>query len=446
MRWLRTLCACGVLSGACVGGAWGQAGGAAQSAPADPFADDVRLTRKLTARIEGMPLEDLLALFSQQTGVTLKAQQDIADEKVILFTSARPLRDVLHDLAALRNDTWLRQEGEPGKPSYRLARNGRARELENDLLDKISNRLPRRLQAQVQALSETPEQLRRRPADDPIRQRLLDRSGRIGTQFYALLNPEQRQTLFAARYLDVPYAILTPEQQAALRQVFADIHARFDNEKIGNQDGGNVEDAGQTPTGLPKDLERSALRFEVSEQRGRVALGFGFEPKGDGPDGTDIARVDNRAEWLLPPRGNPYTGKPVPKGAVLPPDSKTQAAGEEKAWVDRLRRLWEQTGIPLCADYYRSRAAHPVPMQEEDSSDAALTRPPASPDDAATQLDALCKPTGYLWWMQGKTLLLRKRDWFVQRRYEVGDKWVLGTAERLPRVTALHPGRRAAPA
>jgi hypothetical protein len=54
---------------------------------------------------------------------------------------------------------------------------------------------------------------------------------------------------------------------------------------------------------------------------------------------------------------------------------------------------------------------------------------PAAP--AVTALDAFCRPQGYLWWNRGKTLLLRKRDWYTQRLYEVPDRWVSGLIERL---------------
>lgn len=393
----------------------------------DVFAGDTRLSQKAALHVEGIPLDDLLSQLSRQTGVTLKVQQDIADEKVIVFSSARPLRDLLNDVAALRNDTWMRQEQEGSKPTYRLVRNGRARELENDLLAKMNNRLELRLEEQVRALAETPDERNHRPENDPIRRRLSDPHGHMETRFYALLNPAQCQFLFAHDYFDVPYTVMNPAQQEALRNAFVEI----------NSGTGIVDPNGVKATGVPDDLENSALRFSLSYQGGRQSLGFGFDPPGYGLDGVDIATIDNRIEWLLPPHGNPYTGAPVSARAILPAAAavysvwsgrtELKSYGPKKIWLERLATLAEQTGLTICADFYRSKAAHQFAV-EPPSSEA-----PAVPAvrDSITELDNLCRPFGYLWWMRGKTLLLRKRDWFEQRQYEVPDRWMLDMVKRL---------------
>lgn len=404
-------------------------GGVSSTSPtnSDAFAEDMRLSQKVALHAEGIPLEDLLARLSRRIGVTLKVQQDIADEKVIVFSSVRPIRDLLNDMAALMNDAWMRLEQPGDKPIYRLVRNGRARELENDLLAKINNRLELRLEEQVRALGETPDERSRRPANDPIRQRLSDPHGHMGTRFYALLNPAQRQFLFTHDYFDVPYTILNPAQQEALRNAFMEINAGTSF----------VDPNGVKATGVPDDLEHSALRFSLSDQGGRQSAGVGFDPPGSGLDGFDIATVDNRMEWLLPPHGNPYTGAPVSVKAALPPASAVHSVwsgnnepknnGAKKNWLDQLAALAAQTGLTIYADFYRSKAAHLFAL-EPPSSETPLV--PAV-RNSVTELDNLCRPSGYLWWMRGKTLLLRKRDWFVQRQYEVPDRWTLDMVKRL---------------
>ena len=371
---------------------------------------------------KALALDELLARLSQQTGVTLKVQQDIAEEKVVVFSTARPLRDLLYDIAALRNDTWMRQEQPGNPPTYRLVRNGRAREYENGLLEKTRNRLKLRLESQVRALAETPEEFKRRPENDPIRDRLSDPRGHLGTRFYALLDAAQRQFLFANTYFDVPYTALHPTQQEALRRAFVELNA----------DAPFIDAKGAPATGVPKDLEHSALHFDLSDQGGRESLGFGFDPPGDGLDGVVIAAVENQTEWLLPPHGNPYTGAPISVRAVLPTPAAVHSArsntdAKKQSWLDRLGALSERTGITICADFYRCKAAHPIkavdPSSEVVESSTAY--------DSIAELDSLCQPSGYLWWMRGKTLLLRKRDWFEQRVYEVPDRWTLDVAQRL---------------
>ena len=232
---------------------------ATSQTPVDVFSDDARLLQKVAAHCEGVPLDELLARLSAECGVTLKAQQDIADEKVVVFSKPRPLRDLLADVSGLLNDTWTRQEQSGSKPMYRLVRNGRAREFENALLDKMNNRLKARLEEQARALAETPEERKRRPENDPIRERLSNPRGQLGTRFYSLLDAAQRQSLFAHEYFDVPYTVLTPAQQEALRNAFVELNADFDL----------VDEKGVKQTALPKDLEHSALRFSVSHQGGR---------------------------------------------------------------------------------------------------------------------------------------------------------------------------------
>ena len=389
----------------------------------DVFADDARLLQKVAAHCEGVPLDELLARLSAECGVTLKAQQDIADEKVIVLSKSRPLRDLLYDVSSLLNDTWTRQEQSGSKPLYRLVRNGRAREFENAQLDKMNNRLKARLEEQARALAETPEERKRRPANDPIRERLSNPRGHLGTRFYALLDAAQRQSLFAHEYFDVPYTLMTPAQQEALRNAFVEMNADFDL----------VDEKGVKQSALPKDLEHSSLRFSVYSQGGRESAGFGFNPPGYGLDGVTIAQIDNRAEWLLPLHGNPYTGAPVSAKAALPSANAVRSSALEipaakKTWLDRLNALAEQTGVTICGDFYRSKAAHPVKAEEDPPARVSAASPS---NENVIELDNLCRPVGYMWWMQGKTLLLRKRDWFAQRPYEAPDRWILETAKRL---------------
>ena len=76
------------------------------AAETDVFASDARLQQGVAVHAEGVPVGDLLTLLAQKTGVTLKADLYVADDKVIVFNPARPLRDTLRDIAALFNDEW----------------------------------------------------------------------------------------------------------------------------------------------------------------------------------------------------------------------------------------------------------------------------------------------------------------------------------------------------
>jgi hypothetical protein len=407
---------------------------AAQESPKDPFRGDSRLLLNVAVRAEGLSINDLFVLLSKQTGIELSASRDTGEEKVLLFSPVRPLRELLADLAALFNDRWERKVAVRRDTRYILTRDLRARQYDARLLHATTERMMAQLDAQVRALAETPEQMARRSEHDPIRVFLgEDAMGRVGTIFFAALSRVQREALFARRRLDIPFAMLSPEQQEPLRKAFAERIAA--EEELVKQ---NPElFAGRpTPVRKPEDLEQGTLRFRVQPTGGFVSVGMSL---GRPPmlarvtvdeagrtvystSGWPISLLDSRTGWLLPPHGNPYTRAPVPGDASLPAVEAARGAALEKAWPDRLRRLAEASGLAVMADYYRGKP---------------LARPPDVPDttksaDTPTAaLDALCQRDGCLWWMRGKTLLLRKRDWYRQRLYEVPDRWMLALIERL---------------
>lgn len=135
-----------------------------------------------------------------------------------------------------------------------------------------------------------------------------------------------------------------------------------------------------------------------------------------------LGTLSARERWLLPARGNPYSGAEVPPDANLPAAEALRAARREKGWIEQLGKLSDTAGVPVLADYYRSRAL------------ATLAHLPAGDTEVADprdRLDALCSAPGYLWWARGKSLLLRQRDSYMQRLYEVPDSWMLATIERM---------------
>src|SRR4051812_11617631 len=75
----------------------------------DPFAGEPRAAQKVTVSAEGLPVTELLALLAQKTGISLSAAPEVADDKVIVFGPACPLREILADIAALFNDRWERR-------------------------------------------------------------------------------------------------------------------------------------------------------------------------------------------------------------------------------------------------------------------------------------------------------------------------------------------------
>jgi hypothetical protein len=384
----------------------------------DPLADDARLAQKVRVTVEGLPVSDLLAQLSAKTGVSLAAEPETGDDKVILFGPARPLRELLADLAALFNDRWERKQAASGTIRYRLIRTPSARQLEATFARRTTEQMMLRLEQAVRGLEMKPKELER-PENRVIQWQVSDRKRRFALMLYRLLSQAQREALFHDESLRIPFRALTPAQQAPVRAVFTDIVAE---EKAFSEERGKQlppELAGHyPPVSQPADLESGEIRFRLLHIRGQFSLYLQFGKRLS--PGISITSFDTADRWLAPAHGNPYTGDLVPPDAPLPGVKAVRAASGEKAWPDRLHKLADGSGLTVAADYYRVR---PI------TASFSEPRPPAS-GEAAAALDVLCRPEGYLWWVRGQTVLVRKRDWFIQRRYEVPDRWLLDVVER----------------
>ena len=165
------------------------AAAAPPNAPAkDPLADDARLAQKIRVSVEGLPVSDLLAQLAAKTGVALAAEPDIGDDKVIVFGPARPLRDLLADLAALFNDRWESKRTRDGEIRYRLYRTVAARQLEATFARRTTEQQMARLERLVSGLDMKPEELAR-PENRDIQWYAADRKRRFAVTLYRLLGP-----------------------------------------------------------------------------------------------------------------------------------------------------------------------------------------------------------------------------------------------------------------
>ena len=385
-----------------------------------PLDGDPQLERKVAVVAEGIPVSDLLARLTIKTGVTLTASRDVADDKVIVFGPARPLRELMADLAALYNDSWMRVDEEK-RVRYLLTRTARAKEYEDGLGSDVTRRFTALLDAQVRALDETPEQFARRPKGDAIVKNLSSEvlHGRKATQLYALLSRAQRDALFRDHYLNISLADSTPKQQQLAREAFDEVIATLKDIDARQQ---QEHPELHIVIDSPESLQKYGIRFNLHNENNSGLSAMVVQVILGRSAYMTMGEFDCDAQWQLPPHGNPYTLRKVSANAVLPRlDVAGKATEGDQPWPDRLRILAASAAVPVLADYYRSPAiVKPV--------DNAAT---ATADDPTTTLDALARPTGYLWWTRGKTLLFRKRDWFNQRRYEIPDNWLRETIKRL---------------
>ena len=368
-----------------------------------------RLSQVVAVRAEGLPIRELLPLLSEKTGVRLVADSFVTDDKVILLGPPRPLRDLLSDVAALFDDGWIVEQTGKEAPSYRLSRSQRARRYEQRLAEEMDNRVLGQLDDQVKALKETPEQFARRSPSDPARQTLSTADGRLATDVFALLPPEKRRQLIDQWYVRLPVSALSADQKKQLEPHF-----------FGDKFKPDPNDPnGLTPTPVPREeMDKRDITFDILGNRLTGQLHVSLRA----PTGFDLplADVHTNARLPLPAHGNPYTGAKVTDLREVPTADDIRAA-QGQGWIEKLRALAEKTGKPIVSDFFRSKSMQFATVGEEPVA--------AHPGEAA--LDTLCQEPGYLWWIRGKTLMLRKRDWYYQQLYEVPDWWTQTLVRRV---------------
>jgi hypothetical protein len=86
---------------------------------ADPFAGDLRVSAKQSMRQLNLPIRDLLADLSQQTGIRFFADATVGDDRITLITHDRSLGETLRSIAAFFQYDW-KKDGAGQNASYTL--------------------------------------------------------------------------------------------------------------------------------------------------------------------------------------------------------------------------------------------------------------------------------------------------------------------------------------
>lgn len=74
------------------------------------LADDPLLQRRMMVWLKMEPMRDALRQIGKQTGVSLRCQDAIADEKVVIFVEERPAHEILTQLAKAFRYEWRKHE------------------------------------------------------------------------------------------------------------------------------------------------------------------------------------------------------------------------------------------------------------------------------------------------------------------------------------------------
>ena len=110
---------------------------------------DARLVRKIHLAVKGMPLGDLCQQLSEQSGVQIAANRNVADDKVTVFCNPRPLRDIMRQLSGLFGFSWERT-GQEGTFAYVLTQPLQSQLLEEGLRQKDRDEMMVLLERQME--------------------------------------------------------------------------------------------------------------------------------------------------------------------------------------------------------------------------------------------------------------------------------------------------------
>ena len=99
---------------------------------------DGRLAQGVTLGAKALSFAELCAELTRKTGVTFTAAPSVADDKITVFCTKRPVRELMREITNLFGFTWNRS-GQPDEYSYRLTQPVKAQLAEQELRNKNKN-------------------------------------------------------------------------------------------------------------------------------------------------------------------------------------------------------------------------------------------------------------------------------------------------------------------
>jgi putative zinc finger protein len=258
---------------------------------------DPRLFHEVTLDQKATALSDLCDHLRSDTGIQLTAGSSVADEKVTLFCTRLPLREVMRQLSRPFGYTWLRS-GKPGEYRYELVQDLRSQLEEDALRNRDRNEalvaLDREMGQYRPYLSLSPDEaLARARTAPPAEKRSLERfagSGWGPVQLYFRLSPADLAALRAGQRLmfsanpgadeqslprDLGRGVLQSLRDARTQRRGSDLQVRA----------AKSAPEGVAPSALPEEGARITLEMDQSDL-GQIKLvggaGILISAPGDG--------------------------------------------------------------------------------------------------------------------------------------------------------------------
>ncbi len=217
------------------------AGTALEAAQKEQAIVDARLVRTMTLAIKARPFSQLCEQLTKETGITFTANPRVADDEVTLYCTARPLREIMRQLAKHFGFEWRRTGQEP-QFSYELTQSLSRQLLEESLRQQDRDAMLVKIEEEVRGFQKllelSPEQrttrresLRekigkdRAAFDEWLKLGWLDQGAETTLPRFLQLSPDELSRIRSGQTYEwdlMPGSTLSPELQRQADAAFRD--------------------------------------------------------------------------------------------------------------------------------------------------------------------------------------------------------------------------------
>lgn len=405
----------------------------APAAPSPGGADawqDPRLEKKVTLHLKRTPLSGVLKELAKQTGATLDARSDLADEPAIVYATDQPAAEVMRQLAGMFGYRWMKT-GAVGKPRYELFQDSQARAAEEAL----------RHADVLQAVRRGEERRRAGPAPGQ-REREPDLVQEPARGLIALLTTADWQALISGKTLRY-----SPQAGSGARPLPSVLAGKFAASVSGK--GGSLirRTEAAKPASAPAapngpQLVRVAVWMEHSvSPRGSLWVRLQVQPSLIESHPAGLLRrqafsdLGGTLPYPTPPQFDPaeagrrWTADALlGRTAAFPTPPATPASHRRTNYGPKGPRLCDL--LPLVAEAYRCNL-----VADAYQTQPALQQPPREGETLPlyNALNAVAFPLA-TWTRQGAFIRVRSRAWYWERLSDVPDRvlqhWIAQLRDR----------------
>ncbi len=335
---------------------------------------DPRLDHSVGLSAKGISFSELCIALSKQTGVEFVPSRSVADDKITLFCTKRPVRDLMRAVTEVFEFRWLRT-GSEGAYRYEVVQDLRSQlreqQMRNQDKDKALLALNEQMERYRKFADLSPDELKEAaetasPEDKELLKKLAD-GGWGPTQLYFGLGGAELASLRDGKTLK-----FGPGAEDGPDTVRSQMPAGMSAGVLQNQSGTRVDATGggfrvgpakSVPNGVPPSqfsgAQGTAMLALKQNELGQVSLigGSGFEVS----DGANAAAIMSASDLAV--GSNPETTSP-----------RNARANAARAGDPRLRKLVNLTVSASCK----------LEADEEDGREDAR---PHAPNSADAQLE-----------------------------------------------------------